>query len=67
MLFSQIKKQVTDLGLNSDFIVHELCYVFFYFILLELIYSIVLVSDIQQSESVIHIHISTFLKDYFPI
>ena len=32
-----------------------------------LINNVVSVSGIQQSTSVIHIHISTLLKDYFPI
>ena len=33
----------------------------FFFIGVELIYNVVLVSGIQQSDSVIHIHISTLL------
>ena len=38
----------------------------FFFIGLQLIYNVVLVSVVQQGESVIHIHIST-LSDSFPI
>ena len=37
-----------------------------FFIGVYLIYNVVLVSGVQQSESVIHIHISTFLKILFP-
>ena len=38
----------------------------FIFIGVCLIYNAVLVSGVQQSESTVHIHIPTFLLDYFP-
>ena len=36
------------------------------FIGVELIYNVVLVSGIQQSESVLHIHLSSLFKILFP-
>ena len=36
------------------------------FIVVKLIYNALLVSAVQQSKSVIHIHISTLLKNSFP-
>ena len=43
-------------------------YFLFYFIFIgvQLIYNVVLVSGVQQSESVIHIHISTLFQILFP-
>ena len=38
----------------------------FFFIAIELIYNAVLVSDVQQSESVTHIHIATLCKILLP-
>ena len=43
------------------------CLFFHVFIGVQLIYNVVLVSGEQQSESVIHRHISTLFLDYFPI
>ena len=37
------------------------------FIEVQLIYNVVLVSGVQQSVSVLHIHIAILFKDYFPI
>ena len=44
---------------SSHFFIGSFMGVFFIFIGVYLIYSVVLVSGVQQSESVIHIHIST--------
>ena len=42
---------------------HIYFFLFFFLIEVELIYNTVLVSDVQQSDLVIHIHI---FSDYFP-
>ena len=50
--------------------VRDSCSIYFFFIIfvgVSLIYNVVLVSSVQQSESIIHIHISTLFLDSFPI
>ena len=39
---------------------------FLFYIGVELIYNVVLVSGAQQSDSVMHIHISTLIQNLFP-
>ena len=42
------------------------CFKFNFYFILQLIYSVVLVSGVQQSDSVIHIHISILFQILFP-
>ena len=54
------------LVLSRDFTELQcLIYLYFNFIAIQLIYNVVLVSAVQQSQSVTHVHIFTFLKRFY--
>ena len=58
---SEFKMQ-TNLGFNAKRLFKKIT-----FIGVQLVYNVVLVSSVQQNESVIHIHVSTVLESFFPV
>ena len=52
----------TKLGFNAKRLFKKIT-----FIGVQLVYNVVLVSSVQQNESIIHIHVSTLLESFFPV